>query len=80
MAHNDGIWDKQIERYAVNKVINGLFLTLDEVKQYQDNCINKKKFKLSNDKKLLFQELYNMAESSMTKADKKLYKEVLKEL
>lgn len=72
-----GVWNKQIERYAISVDNNGLFLTLGGAKQYQENCINKKKIKLSNDKKLLFEQLYKMAESSMTKADKKLYKEVL---
>jgi hypothetical protein len=75
-----GVWDKQIESYAISADNNYLFLTLNEVKKYQEKCINKKKFELLSDKKILFQQLYNIAESSMTKADKKLYKEVLKEL
>lgn len=75
-----GIWDKQIEKYSINVDNNGLFLNSKDAKQYQENCINKKKTKLSADKKLLFQQLYNMAESSMTKADQKLYKDIIKGL
>lgn len=72
-----GIWDKKTEQFEISSENNSLFLTSEDVKKYQDNCIKSKKEKLSNDKKLLFQQLYNMAESSMTKADRKLYREVL---
>jgi hypothetical protein len=75
-----GIWDKQTEKYRIDIENNNLFLKLEDAKKYQDKCIREKKEKLSKDKKLLFQTLYNIAESSMTKADQKLYREVLKEL
>ena len=75
-----GIWDKKTEQFKISADNNSLFLTSEDVKKYQDNCIKCKKEKLSNDKKLLFQQLYDMAKSSMTKADKKLYKEVLNRL
>lgn len=76
----DGIWNNYVDKKFIDlKDKNEFFLTEKEADEYINKCKENKNKKLDN-KNVIIKELYYKAESFMTSAEKRLYREKIKNM